>query len=357
MSAAAASAQGAGTGRTVGYYVHHVGLGHARRAAGLAEELRRHCGLDVVGLSTLPRPAGWVGGWVTLPPDEVADPCDPSPGGRLHWAPRDHARTRERAAALSRWIAEAKPAAMISDVSVEVTLLARLHGVPVVAVALPGDRADAAHLLGFEVADAVVGFWPTAVTREVLTTSPAVLRRVVAVGGHSLLDAEGCAAGIDVADRAGGDRSVVALSGRGGEAWSASQLAAVRAATEPEGWSWTVLGEGSWVDDPREALRGADVVVTHAGQNAIADIAALRRPAVVVPAERPHREQRRTGEALAVGDWPVAVLPSLDHVVPAGWPALLDRVSLLPAHGWDRWCDGRAPQRFAQVVADVAGVA
>ena len=57
-------------------------------------------------------------------------------------------------------------------------------------------------------------------------------------------------------------------------------------------------------------LRDADVVVTDAGQNAIAEIAACRTPAVVVPADRPHEEQATTASVLAGTDWPALVLPT-----------------------------------------------
>ena len=41
-------------------------------------------------------------------------------------------------ARLSAWIAESRPRVIVVDVSVEVALLARLFGIPVVSVALPG---------------------------------------------------------------------------------------------------------------------------------------------------------------------------------------------------------------------------
>lgn len=94
-------------------------------------------------------------------------------------------------------------------------------------------------------------------------------------------------------------------------------------------------------------MRRADVVLTHAGQNALAEVAALRRPAVVVPAARPHDEQVCTGSALAQGAWPAVVLPSLD----AGrWPDVLEQARALDGDAWAGWCDGEAARRFADVV-------
>jgi hypothetical protein len=141
----------------IGYYVHHVGAGHLHRATALADVLD----VPVTGLSSLPRPAGWRGPWVSLPRDDhdaAASGVDAN--GRLHWVPTGDAGLRGRMARLAAWIDETAPSLLVSDVSVEVTLLARLHGVPVLGVVLPGDRGDQAHRLGLDVCDALVGLWP-----------------------------------------------------------------------------------------------------------------------------------------------------------------------------------------------------
>ena len=93
--------------------------------------------------------------------------------------------------------------------------------------------------------------------------------------------------------------SVLVLHGSGGSEITARHVREAAAATP--GWAWSVLGgaAGQWVDDPWPALCRADVVVTHGGMNAIADVAAARKPAVVVPQARPHGEQLATARALA----------------------------------------------------------
>jgi hypothetical protein len=111
------------------------------------------------------------------------------------------------------------------------------------------------------------------------------------------------------------------------------------------------LGVPSWprAGPPRDA---ADVVVTHAGQNALAEIAAARRPAVVVPQQRPHDEQRATGRALAAAGT-AAVAP----LWPAAqdWPALLDEAVDRGGLRWGEWSDGRGAARAAAVLDGLAG--
>ncbi len=344
---------------TIGYYVHHHGRGHLHRAGAVARALARRHGCTVTGLSSFPRPAewsgDWAGGWLELARDD--DPLPPLPadhgdvtaGGRLHWVPRDHAGLLRRTTQLSTWLAEARPAAVVVDVSVEVSLLVRLHGVPVVGVVLPGERTDAPHRLALDTADALVGCWPDEATAAMLPGLPADVRaRVHGVGGLSRHPVG------DVPPP--GRRTVLYLGGAGGHDLGDAELDARLAAAQEQTptWTWEVADARRWRPDTRTLLHGADVVVTHTGQNAVAEVAAARRPAVLVPQRRPHDEQAATARVLAAGGWPAVVEPTL----PAdGWAERLERCAALDATTWARWGDGGAADRFADVVAGVAGVA
>jgi hypothetical protein len=326
----------------VGYYVHHVGSGHRHRAEVLAARLA-HDGIAVTGLSSLPRPPSWSGDWVRLPPDDDGHPQDVTARGHLHWAPLGHEGTRARAAAISTWLATARPDLVVVDVSVEVLLLTRLHGVPAVGVVLPGRRDDPAHLLGLGVAEALVGFWPRT-ARGMAPGLPADLAdRLVPVGALSRHPVRPVLRSQPHAT----ERTVALLLGSGGHDVGADDVRTAQRAT-PD-WRWTVLGAdtGTWVDDPSAALAGADVVVTHAGQNALAETAAARRPAVVLPQARPHDEQSTTGAVLADG-WPAVVRTTWPD--PEEWTGVLDRAVTLDPRRWAEWCDGWAADRFAEVV-------
>ena len=334
----------------IGYYVHHVGSGHLHRAGAVAAASR----LPVTGLSSLPRPEGWPGEWVELPGDDgAAAPADVTAGGRLHWVPRQDAGLRDRMAAIAGWIAHARPDVLVSDVSVEVALLARLHGVPVVSFVLPGDRSDAAHLLGYGISDALVACWPDG--SDGLTPGlPDELRsRLTCVGGLSRIPVsdERAAPLSSPSPSPSSQGSVTVLLGRGGGEPSPQALDSAREQT-PD-WHWTVLGPGhGWTDDVAGALTGADVVVTQAGENALAEVAACRRPAVVVPADRPHDEQRTTARVLAAGPWPVVV----EHEFPLwGWAERLGSARRLDGALWSGWCDGKAADRIVDVLDGVVG--
>ena len=320
----------------IGYYVHHQGQGHLHRAEALAAALDER----VTGLSSLRRPASWTGPWVSLPRDDGRpDPTDPTADGHLHWVPRHDPGLRARSAIVSSWLERSRPRLVVVDVSVEVALLVRLHGVPVATVVLPGRRDDPPHLLGLGVSDHVVAFSPAPVEDHVAGLPGALASRVVSVGAVSRFPV------VEPGPRRPGPLRVVVLHGRGG-ATGLPDAAMLR--DQAPAWECAVLGgPDAWVDDPSPLLAAADVVVTHAGQGAVADVAAHRRPAVVIPADRPHDEQCATAEALQRGGWPAVVLP---HAGAARWGDVLDRAAALDGSRWAGWCDGLAAQRFAEVL-------
>lgn len=330
----------------IGYYIHHVGRGHLQQAQCIAAQLAG----DVTGLSSLPEPDGWPGRWVTLPRDDTARaPADPRAGGQLHWAPLGDPGLRGRMAAIAAWIQDAAPAALMVDVSVEVSALARLMGVPVVMPLLPGSRADPAHALGYSLADALLAPWPASISRALLPDVQPWCLKVVHTGAFSRFDQRAA----EPADRSrGARRRVLVLAGRGGSGITADDLRAAAGSTH--GWTWDALGgeAGRWAEDPWPALCRADVVVTHAGLSAIAEVAAARKPAVIVPQPRPHEEQITTARALAaaglavtVSSWPRA----------GCWDAVLEAALECGGSGWEAWSAGNGARRAAEFLESVAG--
>lgn len=317
----------------IGWYVHHHGRGHATRGVQIARHLRH----PVVGFGSLPRPDGWEGEWVELPPDTAEAPVDPTAGGVFHWAPLDHDGHRLRLAA----IAERLPrlSAMVVDVSAEVTLLARLMGVRTAVLAMRGDRRDRPHQAAYDAASLLVAPWPEDAPEP--TWPERWHRKARHVGAISRFDDR-------PALQAPTGRRVLVLWGAGGTEVTAEDLRAARAAAP--GWEWRLRAPGTspspdvWAD-----LEWADVVVTHGGQNAVAEVAAAGRPAVVVAQERPFGEQhatvsalRRLGCCVALDAWPSA----------GAWPELLARAATSAA--WERWTTRDGATRAAAAIEHLA---
>jgi hypothetical protein len=322
----------------IGYYVHHVGTGHLRHARCIAAA----AGQDVTGLSSLPRPADWSGQWVQLDRDDAdGRPVDPTGHGRLHWSPLHDRGLSARMRTLARWIDTAAPAVLVVDVSVEVSAFARLMGVPVVVMGLPGERSDAAHQLGFSLAERILAPWPPGLPAMDRDLAPWA-QRTAHVGGLSPFE------GRPRHQRdAGSSRRVVVLQGRGGTRISESMVRTAQEATP--GWSWQRFGPGAWCADPWPALSSADLVICHAGLGALADVAAAGCPAIVLPEPRPHGEQHATADALRTAGL-ATVLTSWPR--PHEWSELLERAARTPASRWSSWCRSGA-HRAARLIEGV----
>lgn len=310
----------------IGYYVHHHGAGHLHRARCLAAALAD----DVVALSTLAPRAGFAD-WVQLPPDDAeASRGDVTAHGALHHAPIGAPLAARRTAVLTDWVATHRPRAVVVDVSVEAALAVRLTGAPVVVVAQPGDRDDAVHRLGYTLADLVVVPWAAAVY------SPAWLRphapRTRFVGAISRFDDRR-------PSRATADGPVVALQGSGGS-WDVDL---------PAGVVTPSAGDDVWT-----LLQSASVVLTHGGLNAIAEVAAARRPAFVLPQSRPFDEQHATATALAAAGVAVTGAPPTGRWSADGWERALRAARGVDPHRWADWSFGDGAARAAAAVETVA---
>ena len=339
----------------IGWYVHHQGLGHLTRLQAIASHLRT----PVTGLSSLAAPDGWRQPWLRLdrddrvPPEQLAT-SDVTARGTLHWAPRHDTGLARRMAQLAAWVERTRPALVVADVSVEVSLLARLCGVPVVVLAMPGTRTDRPHRLAYDLADALLAPWPVGAHT---TGWPDAWRdKLWAVGSISRFDGRAPAAtpgsprGAHHTTAGSPGRRVLLLWGGGGRSTSDAHVVAARAATP--GWEWVERGPDSPSPDLWADLAAADVVVTHAGQNAVAEVAAARRPAVVVPQPRPFDEQGATasaveglGTAIGLSAWPTD---------PATWPDVLERAVARGGAGWRRWSSGHGAADAALLLDSLA---
>ena len=325
----------------IGYYVHHQGRGHLARASSICAHLHS----PVTVLSSTAADGQGRFATVLLARDDVADSAtDPTANGTLHWAPLQDSGFRERMRVITAWVAAARPDVMVVDVSVEVAMLVRLMGVPVVAMAMPGDRTDPPHDLVYRTAEHIIAPWAKDLYE------PHWLRQHAAkttyVGGISRFDGRAGTAAPDT-----GGVHIVVLGSKGGSDVNMSAIDDC-ASAYPQ-WEWAAIGIAGapWLPDPWPALRAADVVVSAAGQSSVADIAAIGRPAIIIAQDRPFAEQQATastleGAGLAVvhEGWPAL----------SDWPALVEQALRCDPDGWRRWGTRGAAHRAAIAIEHVA---
>jgi UDP-N-acetylglucosamine--N-acetylmuramyl-(pentapeptide) pyrophosphoryl-undecaprenol N-acetylglucosamine transferase len=248
-------------------------------------------------------------------------------------------------ALIARWVEQVRPSVVVVDVSVEVATFVRLLGVPVVVMAMPGERTDAPHLLVHQLADHVIAPWSRAMHE------PTWLRvhadKTTYAGGISMFAGRPRAPRPDRAGRP----TVLVLGGAGGSDVTQETVDDCASALPDIAWQTLGLANGPATADPWPDICAADVVVTHAGQGCIADVAAARRPAIVLPQPRPFAEQHATATALSrhglavvVDAWPT----------PGSWPELIARARRLDADRWRSWGTDDAAARAASAIQTTA---
>ena len=281
----------------------------------------------------------------------------------LHYAPLGHEGVRARVARIAAWIAEARPALMVVDVSVEVAMLARLASTPSVYVRLSGRRFDRPHLEAYRGARGLLAPFHSDLDDD---RTPEAIRRMTFYA-PGLLDAPAARPVQDdlVEDDLVQDDLVLGVVGEGGglddgEAWAA----AARALPQMR---WRVIGRCTapadppanlevlgWVDDAVDRVASAAVVVGAAGDGLVSAVAAAGRPYVCLPQPRPFAEQHSKaarlaalGAAVVCDRWPSA----------AAWPGVLDRARRLDASVLARLTATDGAQRAADWLAGVAAQA
>ena len=174
---------------------------------------------------------------------------------------------------------------------------------------MPGVRTDRTHGLAYDLADALLAPWPETAHTDgwpAAWRGEALGRRRPVAASTADAPAPGevsgtrpgrCARTATAVGTTGGDGTPRVLPvGRRRPRHVDGAGRDARAATP--GWHWVERGPGSPSPDLWSDLAAADVVVTHGGQNAVAEVAAARRPAVVVAQPRPFDEQVATARAV-----------------------------------------------------------
>lgn len=324
--------------RPIAYYIHHHGDGHRQRAIALAREL--DWPITLIGTGLTGRTEGLP--CLDLPDDRCTDEFAGTDGTHrpdaLHYAPYDHDGIRQRLALTTGWIAAARPLLMVSDVSVEMAMLARLASVPTIYVRLNGNRLDAAHRDAFRGALGLLA--PFARDLDEPDVPSDIREKTFYAPG--IVDTTQC----EIAD----DHLILGVIGRGGavgdgERWAA----AARAVPERQ---WRVIGPCSmpaelprnlhlagWVTDPDVEIARASLVVGAAGDGLVGSVIAAGKPFICLPEPRPFDEQRC--KAARLGALKAATIrwnwPENDE-----WPELIDeaieqdatgRASLADPHG------------------------
>jgi UDP-N-acetylglucosamine--N-acetylmuramyl-(pentapeptide) pyrophosphoryl-undecaprenol N-acetylglucosamine transferase len=209
-----------------------------------------------------------------------------------------------------------------------------------------GREFPAPHIFVHQMADHIVAAWP----REFY--EPAWLRahasKTSYVGGISRFAQRPC----PPPDGCRARPRVLVLGGAGGGDVDQAMVDACSTGSPDIDWQALGLRGGRTALDPWPEICAADVVITHAGQGCVADVAAAERPAIVLPQSRPFGEQHATAEvlrrrklAMVIRSWPDC----------SAWPGLIMQARGIDPTRWRNWHTEGAAARAARAVDAIAG--
>ena len=357
--------------RPVGFYVHYHGRGHRNRTLAILNQM-------LAASPQQPRPVAILASrmdgldWPANVKQVLELACDidgvPAAGlaraedvPSLHFAPLHTPTIRRRVHQLAEWFDRSNPAAVVIDVSAEVTQLARLASVPTIVMRQHGDRRDAAHEAAYHAADRLLAPFPESLEDDI---TPGWVREKTTYAAGFCRYTEPAPSREQAREQLEwATPHVVVMSGRGGDGSNLDHIADAAAAMPDV--TWVVIGMTSqraaalpsnvnvpgWIDNPLTYLAAADVVVSAGGHNSVMELAHARARTVIIPEPRPFEEQVRKAAVLKrqrlslVRDrWPDA----------ADWPALVHEASDLDGSRWAAITDGNGAATLAAAIETVA---
>lgn len=351
------------TGAHVGFYVHYHGMGHKHRT----EAILNYLNIPATVITSRMEKLQWSGPRLE---DVVGIACDNEGLSQiglqhagdvpaLHFAPLWSTNMALRAAAYTHWLAKVKPATVVIDVSVEISMLTRLAAIPQIIMRQHGDRNDPAHLNAYAGAHSLLAPFPAMLEDDI--TPQWVREKTVYLSGFSRAKPRG----FQGTSHKASDFDIVFLFGRGGVADMVEHLS--RAAAKLPEYKIAVLGKEhpeeagpsptnlhylGWVEDVTAFIRNAQIVVTAAGHNSVMELGEARKRFIAIAEPRPFAEQlrkveilRREGLAVGLDRWPDA----------DAWPSLIETAKKIDVCKWDRIFNGNGAKQAADHIEEVAG--
>lgn len=279
----------------------------------------------------------------------------------LHYAPLNVPGIARRNQVLTNFFAENPTCILIVDVSVEITLLARLCSIPTVVIRQHGRRMDTAHRLAYESAELIIAPYPESLSAA--DEEGHFAYKTFFSGGFSRFDDVRYGAASPAHGQPEQERSSITVPGnigifmgRGGSCFNQSYITHLREVL-PKRFTIHVLGELSdsevlagvvyHGDTPKakDVLRGCEVVICDAGHNCVMELGSLRKPMICMPAPRPFDEQEVKADLLARER--LALVVKEKDRFDVDWERMIENAKDLSTAAWGDIMNPRATEEIA----------
>jgi len=315
---------------SIAFYVHHHGSGHLMRTLQIASALGGRkiflmgSALDKISIK-LPEHIELI----HLPADTPHRGDLQAPHERVpdifHYAPTGVSGVTERTAIMTDLFKREFPIMLIVDVSVEVTLLARLCSVPTIVMLQHGIRNDLPHLMAYQSAALLLAPYPSSLY---VGEKNWVFNKTVFTGGFSRFNSNSDA-------QKEHNKNIAVLIGAGGSSINNELIDKI--AREASTYTFHILGNETsgdasfnifWhgqVQDPQQILEKCRIVIGNTGHNTVMEVASLDKRFIGIPEERPFAEQVQ--KALSIEKRKgVRIIPPL-KLRKQHWEAIFNKLS------------------------------
>ncbi|TDS13280.1 glycosyltransferase [Sphingobacterium paludis] len=337
------------------FYIHHHGSGHITRAIAIATFLKTYVPCNITFLGSA------LAAYQQLIPadiDQLMLPMDvptvddlhhqPHELKHLHYAPLHVAGLLARNQMITKHFCENPETLCIVDVSCEILQLARLCGIPAVAIRQHGNRTDLAHTLAYDTAAQIIAPYPELMSEA--NEEGLYADKTLFTGGFSRYENSG------VPSSAEQDKHIAILIGKGGSSLDENFIKHLQASLDSS-YTIHVMGEISMeqalenvvmhghLANPTSILQVCGVVICNAGHNCIMEMGSLRKRIICIPAERPFREQE--SKAAHLQRLNLAIVIPEHQLIHTDWPSTIAQAQQLDMNAWTKIMDNHALTKIA----------
>jgi len=289
---------------TIAFYIHHHGSGHLMRCLQIAGSLKGYpiilmgSALESVDTNIYPN-IELLHLPLDLPAGTEDDDLSFSNTDAFHYAPLGISGIRDRTAIMTDLFKRQYPLLLIVDVSVEVTLLARLCSIPTIVIRQHGIRTDLPHQLAYQSAELLLAPYSPDLY---IGDQDLAYEKTVFSGGFSRLQVP------ETAEKEIQGRIGILIGGGGS---SIDKNFIIQMATACPSFTFEVFGLVTnayplqnihWhgrIADPLALLQSCALIIGNTGHNTVMEVAALNKRFIGIPEERPFSEQIQKAEAIA----------------------------------------------------------
>jgi predicted glycosyltransferase len=333
----------------VGYYVHHHGTGHMRRAITICEQIRR----PVIMFSSQPLPAGLPShvSYVQLLSDVVEGYQQPA-NSLFHYTPHDAIVFQRNQQLIDAW-QKCAITNLYVDVSIEVAVLAKLYGLHVGYALMPGVRTDKAHNYGFAAVDYLLAHYAPAFDEPANHTASTP---IFYTGGIARFKKRWLGPDSDWTTTGQMPNRVTVTTSPKSEQDMTSAIL-LSAAAYPK-TIWQIIGQTiptklsnvvsyGVIQNVESIYEQSDIIVGAGGTNTIMEVASIAKPFICIPELRPFDEQLVSAKTLERLEAAV-YLPTFPK--PDAWPTVIQKIAQLNLEALSNLVDDTAATRAAHII-------